>query len=125
MNTLFLAAMIVEAVFGLGFLFIPAPMLAPFGVTLDVTATAFVRHFGSALIAFPILLWYARKSNNPEFKQGAVYSLFTYLLTSTVLLLSVQFTGLMNALGWVIIAIHVFFLVWFGYYFIRKANSPA
>ena len=38
-------------------------MLGQFGVTLNETATVFARLFGSALLAFPVLLWFARRSD--------------------------------------------------------------
>ncbi len=119
MNTLFLVALIIEALFGLGFLFVPGPMLGPYGVTLDATATAIARLFGSALISFPVLLWFARKSDKTEFKKGAVYSLFAYYLVSTVLLVITLLAGLINGLGWVVVGIHVIFLVWFGYFLVK------
>ena len=120
MDTLFLVALIVEALFGIGFLIIPGPMLGPFGVTLDATATTFARLFGSALISFPFLLWFARKSDKPEFKKGVVYSLFAFYLLSTIILVMTQLAGLMNGLGWIVIGIHAILLVWFGYFLVKK-----
>ena len=120
MDTLFLVALIVEALFGIGFLIVPGPMLGPFGVTLDTAATTFARLFGSALISFPILLWFARKSPQPEFKKGVVWSLFTFYLVSTIILLISQLAGLMNGLGWIVVGIHLILLVWFGYFLVKK-----
>jgi hypothetical protein len=119
MDTLFLVALIVEALFGIGFVFVPGPMLAPFGVTFTPIATTFARLFGSALISFPILLWFARKSDKPEFKRGVVYNLFAYYLVSTILLVITQLAGLMNTLGWSVIGIHVILLGWFGYFLVK------
>jgi hypothetical protein len=120
MDTLFLVALIVEALFGIGFLVVPGPMLGPFGVTLNAAATTFARLFGSALISFPFLLWFARESDKPEFKKGVIYSLFAYYLLSTIILVITQLAGLMNSLGWIVIGIHVILLVWFGYFVIKK-----
>jgi hypothetical protein len=119
MNKLFKVALIVEAVFGIGFLIAPGAMLGPFGVTLNAIATSFVRLFGSALISFSILLWFAFKSDNSEFGKGVVYSMFVYFLVSTVLLVIAQLAGQMNALGWSVVSIHVVFLVWFGYFLVK------
>jgi len=120
MNTLFLVALIVEALFGLGFIFIPGKMLEPYGVILNETATTFARLFGSAILSFPILLWFARKSENQDFRKAVVYTLLFYFLVSTILLVMAQTAGLMNALGWSVIGIHVLFIVWFGYYTVKK-----
>jgi len=120
MDTLFLVALIVEAIFGIGFLIVPGPMLGPFGVTLDATATTFAHLFGSAIISFPLLLWFARKSDKPDFRIGVVYSLFAFYLLSTIILIFTQLAGLMNGLGWIVISIHVVLLVWFGYFLVKK-----
>jgi hypothetical protein len=118
-NTLFLVAMIIEAIFGIGLLVAPGPMMAPMGVTLDLISTNFARLFGSALISFPILLWFARKSDQMDFKKGVVYGMFAYYLISGVLLLMAQLAGQTNAMGWGLIGIHAVLLVWFGTYIFK------
>lgn len=120
MGTLFRVALIIEAIFGLGFLVVPAGMLNPFGVTLSDIATTFARMLGSALISLAILLWFALKSDQPEFKRGVVYSLFAYYLVSSVLLVITQLASLMNALGWGVAGIHIILTVWFGYFIANK-----
>ena len=119
MKTLFLAYMIVEAIFGIGFLFAPALLMGPMGVTLDETSTTFARLLGTLILSIPVLLFFARKSASAEFKRGVVYSVFIYLLLSTVLLLITQLKGLMNAMGWGIVILHLAFMIWFGYYLIN------
>ena len=119
MNTLFVVTLVLQALFGLGFVFAPGALLAPFGVTFDPISKAFANLFGSGLIGFVVLLWFARKSKLPEFKMGTVYSEFAFLLVSTIILLMIQIGGLMNALGWIIIGEHIVLLVWFGYFLIK------
>ncbi len=45
--------------------------------------------------------------------------MFVYFLVSTVLLLTTQLGGLMNALGWILVALHVLFTIWFGTFLTR------
>jgi hypothetical protein len=118
MNTLFLIYLIVEAIFGIGFLFVPGLLMDPMGVTLDETSTTFARLFGSLLISIPVLLFFARKSVSSEFKRVVVYCIFIYLLASTIILLITQINGLMNTMGWSIVILHLVFMVWFGYYLV-------
>jgi hypothetical protein len=122
MNTLFLVYLIFEAIFGIGFIFAPGLLLDPMGVSLDETSTTFARLFGSALLSFPVLLFFARKSASAEFKSGVVYSIFLYLLASTIILLITQLKGLMNAMGWTIVILHLVFLLWFGYYLFNQGK---
>lgn len=119
MNTLFLVYLIVEAIFGIGFLFVPGFMMDPMGVTLNETSTTFARLFGSLIISMPVLLFFSRRSASSEFKRGVVYSVFIYLLASTIILLITQLKGLMNPLGWSIVILHLVFMLWFGYYLIK------
>jgi hypothetical protein len=120
MDILFLVAFIIEFAFGIGFLIVPGPMLDPFGVILSATATTFARLFGSSLISISIILWFARRSDQSVSKRGVVYSLFAFYLVSTIILLLTEFAGLMNALGWIVICIHLTLLIWFGYFVIKK-----
>jgi hypothetical protein len=120
MNALFLVYLIVEAIFGIGFLFVPDLMMGPMGVTLDETSTTFARLFGTLIISIPVLLFFVRKSTSTEFRRGVVYCIFTYLLLSTILLLITQLKGLMNPLGWGIVILHFVFMLWFGYYLINQ-----
>jgi len=119
MNILFLVALIVEAIFGIGFVLTPGALLGPMGVTLNEIATTFARLFGSAIISFPILLWFARKSDKAEFRKGVVKSLFVYYLVSTILLLITELRGQMNTMGWSVVILHVVLTVWFGYFLVK------
>ena len=125
MKTLFLVYLIVEAIFGIGFLFVPGLMMDPMGVTLDETSATFARLFGSLIISIPVLLFFARKSASSEFKRGVVYCIFIYLLASTIILLITQIKGLMNAMGWSIVILHLVFLLWFGYYLINQVKRDS
>ena len=125
MNTLFLVYLIVEAIFGIGFLFVPGLMMDPLGTTLDETSTTFARLFGSLIISMPVLLFFAHKSASSEFKRGVVYSVFIYLLASTIILLVTQIKGLMNAMGWSIVILHLLFMLWFGYYLINQVKRDS
>jgi hypothetical protein len=125
MNTLFLVYLIVEVIFGIGFLFVPGFMMAPMGVTLDVTSASFARLFGTLIISIPVLLFFVRKSASTEFRRGVVYSIFTYLLLSTILLLINQLKGLMNTMGWGIVILHFVFMLWFGYYIVNQGRMDS
>jgi hypothetical protein len=123
MKTLFLVSMIVEAIFGIGFIFIPGPLMAPMGVTLDETSATFARMFGTAIVSMPVLIFFALKSASPEFKRGAVYLLFTYMFASTIILLITELKGLMNAMGWSIVVLHLVLLIWSGYFLLNPGKD--
>jgi hypothetical protein len=114
MNTLFLVAMVLEAVVAVGFLSVPGALLAPFGVVLEPTAIPLARLYGSAVLTFPVLLAYSRASADAAPKRIAARALFVYFLVSTAVLAVMQLGGLMNSLGWILVAVHVALTIWFG-----------
>ena len=122
MNALFIAAMIIVVIFGWGFIFSPGTLLGPMGVTLDANSDALARLFGTAIINFPILLWFARKSDNFQFKRGALITIFCYFLFSGICLLVIELKGLMNSMGWSVVILHLIFVIWCGWYLVRKTE---
>lgn len=120
MNILLLVAMIFEALFGIGFLLVPATMMDPFGVTVDQVSASLARVLGSGLIGFAVMLWFARKSDRLEFKKGVARGLLAYYLISAGLFILTQISGLMNAWGWGLIGLHAIFAVLFGVFIVKK-----
>jgi hypothetical protein len=120
MDALFLVTLVGEGLLALGSVLFPAAMYGLLGVELNEIATPFARLYGSALVSFPILLWLARGSKSPEFRKAVVYGLFAYYVVSIVILVMAQTAGLMNALGWIVIAMHTALLGWFGYFLVER-----
>ncbi len=123
MDTLLLVAMIVEGLMGIGCVLDPVAALGPLGATFNDSATSFARLFGSALIGLTVMLWFARRSDKPEFKKGAVYTILSYYLVSAVLLFMMKMSGLMNSLGWIAIGSHVALSAWCGSFIVRRSGS--
>lgn len=116
MQTLFLVTFIVELLFALGFIIAPGTLFGTFGVTPDAFGIALARMFGSALLAFCTLVYYARIKDSAELKTAALRSMFIYWLVSSVFLVISQLGGLFNAMGWSTIVLHLGFLIWTGVY---------
>jgi hypothetical protein len=116
MDTLFLFAFFVTALFGLGLSIIPGALLGVFGVSLDAVAATLARLFGSALLGFPILLWFGRISRSRVLKKGLVFSMFIYFLVSLVVLVFAMLARQMNVLGWSLVGLHAVLTAWFGYF---------
>ncbi len=125
MNVLFLVSMIVEAIFGLGFVIIPGGVVNPLGVTLDEIGIVSARLFGSAILSFAVLLWFARKSDNKEFRLGVVTSMSVYYVMSAVLLLIAVLDGVMNTIGWSVVVLHGALALWFYYFLVKMSVRPA
>jgi hypothetical protein len=122
MKTLFNVNIIVALLFGLGFVLLPATLLDVYGVSLSDQGITVARLFGSAILSYPVLLWYAGRSDDPGFIKGASRTLFIYWLIGTIFLVIAQVDGQLDALfGWGTIVLHAVLLLWYGYYiFVKK-----
>ena len=123
MNRLLGVMLITEAVIAIGFMVNPGAVLTPFGLVLDDTSTTAFRILGSALSSFPVLLWFSRKSSSVELKKVAVRSVLVYFFLSTVFFVVAQMAGQMNSRGWILIALHLGFLVWGAYVLAGKGST--
>lgn len=114
MTALFTAAFVFELIFGIGFIAAPGFLLGNFGVAATPELIFMARLFGSALLAFTTLLWYARGTQSPDLQRAAVRSMFIYYLVSVIFVLLGQLAGLFNVMGWSMIVLHAGFAIWFG-----------
>jgi hypothetical protein len=120
MKTLFTITLIVELIFALGFIAVPGTLFGTFGVVPDAFGTSLARLFGSALLGFVVLLYYARASASPDLQKATIRSLFIYWLVSSVLMIIAQLAGIFNVMGWTTIGLHIGFLIAYGVFAFKK-----
>jgi Ca2+/Na+ antiporter len=109
-----------EAVFGVAFLLVPVAVFRPLGVAPDALAIGITRLFGTAVLTFAVLLWLARRARGGEIKRTASIALFTYYVLSTGVVIQIQLSGLLNALGWGVLGSHAVLAFAFGYFVVKK-----
>ncbi len=114
MTTLFTVTFIVELIFGIGFIAVPDFLLGNFGVASTPDLILMARLFGSALLAFSTLLWYARSSKSTDLQKATIRSFFLYYLISTVFIVLGQLAGVFNIMGWSMVVMHGGFLIWYA-----------
>ena len=120
MKTLFIITLIIELLYGIGFIAMPGTILGIFGVSLIDFGTSLTRLFGSALLGFVVLLWFGIKSAHSETDRVVLATMFTYTLLSTVILLFAQLAGHMNVMGWMPVVMHFIFMIAFGLFLFRR-----
>ena len=121
MKRLLTVALVFEAPPAIGFLLFPvATLQALAGVALDVSGVPIARVLGAALLAFCVLLWFARRSDSAEFARGAVACMFAYYVVSAVTLLLAQLAGQMGPMGWGMVLAHSALAVWCGYALLKR-----
>lgn len=103
---------IIALVFGLGFLFIPALILSFYSaVALNEAGVFMARLFGSAILTYAAVLWFAADTPDSEAKRAIVKGFFYTMLIGLAVVLHFQLTGPINALGWTTVALYAFLAI--------------
>jgi hypothetical protein len=107
--------------FGLGLLLIPAQFMSTYGVTLDSSGILMARILGAALTAFALTFWLNRKlpTSDKGWHNLLITSLIYNILDIPIVLMA-TLDGVMNAMGWIPVGLHVFLAATFGYVAFKK-----
>ena len=118
---------IVSILFGIGFVAVPAEVLAQYGVPGDQYTIFMSRFFGGALVQIGMLVWLARNIVDSLGRRSIVLSGLIGMAIGFGVALCGQMSGVVNALGWSTVAIYALFAIGFAYFqFAAKGpSSPA
>ncbi len=124
LSTLFTINAIVSVLFGISFVLAPEFALSFFGVSLSPAGILIARLFGTALLGFAVLTWFARNAGDSEARQAIVMGIFVSEAAAFIVALLGQLGGVLNALGWSAVAIHLLLALGYGYFqFLKPSNS--
>ena len=114
---------IISLAFGIGFAVIPAVVWSIYGLTLDPAEIMMTRFFGACLLGIGLICWVTRNADFNTLK-GITLSLFIGDTIGFIVALSGQLGGLMNTLGWIIVAIWFLLALGLGYFrFLKPSTS--
>lgn len=109
LNTFLKIHAVIALVFGLGFIFIPALVLSFYtSVELGEAGLLMARLFGSAILTYTAVLWFASDTPDSEAKRAIIKGFFLTMLIGFAVALHFQLTGNINALGWSTVALYAF-----------------
>jgi hypothetical protein len=120
LKVLFVIKSLVSLLFGIPILIMPDKLLALYGLTLDGDGMFMAREYGGALLGIAALCWFARNAEGPRALKAIIVFGVLYDLVNLFVSLHANLSGLMNLLGWGIVAIYLFFTIGFGYFLVRK-----
>jgi len=123
LGNLFVVNAVIACLFGLGFVFAPAKVLAQYGLTVDAGFGLVAQLFGAALLGYAILTWSARKAGDSDARRAIVLALFVSNAVGFVLALMAQLKGLVNTLGWSTVAIYLVLALGFAYFQFTKPSE--
>lgn len=116
LNTLMIVKAIVCLVFGILLVAIPGPLMSLYGVTFDAGGALMSRLYGASLLGNLMLTWFGRKDPGSQALDAAILGLFVYDAIGLVAAVVAVLSGVLNALGWSVVAIYLVFTVGYGYF---------
>jgi len=110
---------IVGVLFGLGFLLVPEMTLRMYGVPTEPHNLMQSRYFGSVLLAFGLIFFLARDTQDPKAIRALLVGGFVGNVVGAVISASAA-GNLQNGLAWMSVAIYATFAVGAGYLLLAK-----
>ncbi|HYX08583.1 MAG TPA: hypothetical protein VE912_17770 [Bacteroidales bacterium] len=123
----FKTVMVIKAIVCLGFgpllLFVPGWLLNLLGTSFGPGAALTAREYGAALIGNLLLTWLGRNAGESPARQAIIWNLFVYDAIALVVTLIIILSGGLNILGWGIVAVYLFFTIFFGLLLLPKTRN--
>ena len=123
----FKTLMIIKAIVCLGFgpllLFFPGQLLHLLGTSFGAGAALTAKLYGATLFGNLSLTWLARNAEDSIARRAIIWHLFIYDAIALVVTVFILLSGGLNALGWGIAAVYLFFTIGFGYFLIPNKSS--
>ena len=117
--------LVVSAIIALTYILLPGPTLALYGIENDAAAISIAQYFGTAHVAFAVLVWLALRSREPSFLRALVVSFFVGDAIGTIVLLITVLRGIMNPMGWGLVGLSALFALGYGYCVLRRLPTSA
>jgi hypothetical protein len=114
-RTLLISKAAVCMVFGILLLFAPVALIGLLGGELGLAGVFTAREYGAALVGTLLLTWFARSVKASDARRAILLDLLVYDAIGVVVTVHVVVSGVLNALGWAIVAVYLLFAVGSGY----------
>lgn len=122
LSTFLIMKSIVCIVFGIGFAVIPTVTGSVYAITLDADGLIMTRFFGAAFLGIGLILWLCKDADWNTLK-GITLALFIADIIGFVVALTGQLSGNLNTLGWINVALWLFFALGLGYFRFLKPSK--
>ena len=90
------------------------------GASLGPGGTFAAREYGAALFGTLMLTWFARNAVESEARRPILLHLFVYDAIGFIVAMLAVISAVLNALGWGIVAVYLFFTLGSGYLLTTK-----
>jgi hypothetical protein len=106
-------------VFGVFLLAAPTTLLGILGANLGAGGAFTGREYGSALMGALLLMWFAKDVRASDARGAILLYLLVYDAIAMVVTLQATLSSVLNALGWLIVAVYAFFAAASGFLIVR------
>ena len=115
---------VVALVFGIAFVLIPAQTISLYGVTADSALKYVGQLLGAALIGYGVLTWWAKNVSESQARRAIVLALLVGDGIGFIVAFIGQLAGVVNTLGWSVVAIYLLLALGYGYFQFVKPDAP-
>jgi len=116
---------VLAVLYGLVFVLMPANTVALYGVAPEPHVDLNLQFFGSALLAFGVVLWFAKDFRDLEAVRGVLIATVVADVVGLLLNLWATFEGLLNAVAWTSTIIYVLLLAGSLYFLVTGSRKAA
>ena len=124
LGTLMTINAVFALLFALGFLLVPGYLLSAYGASADAELVQMARFFGSAMLGYALLTWFARNAEQSAARRAIVLSLGVSFGIGFIVALQGQLSGVVGTLGWLTVALYLFFALAYGYLEFFRKEAP-
>ena len=118
--------------FGVPLLFVPGWLFGLLGATLGAAGLFAAREYAAAMFGTLMLTWFAQRTTAGDARRAILLDLLVYDAIGLVITVMVTLSGVLNVLGWGIVAVYAFFTSGSAYLLLREgparpgaAHAPA
>jgi len=109
--------------FGLAFIFVPAKLLAFYGITLDASGVIVARYLGGANIFLGMIFWsYSKVAPTAKSWPKLLFFSLIYDILQLIFTLIPLLGGESNSMGWITVAMFALLAIGSGY-FLAQCNK--
>ncbi len=123
LSTLMVVFAVVDLVYALGLLLVPATLLSLYGVSVSPGTQLMAQFFGVELGGIGLLAWFARKVTDSDALRAIILAFFISEVIGVIVSLFGTLSNLMNVLGWSAVGLYAVFGLGLAYFLFMKPSA--
>jgi len=115
LRNIFLINTVIALLFALGLLLVPSVLLDLFGFSNSADIRLLGQLFGAELLVGGLVTYFSKDSSDFKTRQGIITANLIATVIGFIVSLGGMLSGVMNPLGWLIVAVYLLLAAGFGY----------